>query len=109
MGQMFIAREAGPELVGTIGSRSAVVNNDPVSYTHLVLVGLRQGEGKSTFVRWLAMDDAFFREVTVLEGQKGSEAVEGAWICEMAELLALRRAKDAEAVTGCLLYTSRCV
>ena len=41
-----------------------------------VLVGLRQGEGKSTFVRWLAMDDAFFREVTVLEGQKGSEAVE---------------------------------
>lgn len=65
-----------------------------------VLVGLRQGEGKSTFVRWLAMDDAFFREVTVLEGQKGSEAVEGAWICEMAELLALRRAKDAEAVKG---------
>lgn len=46
------------------------------------------------------MDDAFFREVTVLEGQKGSEAVEGAWICEMAELLALRRAKDAEAVKG---------
>lgn len=65
-----------------------------------VLVGLQQGEGKSTFVRWLAMDDAFFREVTVLEGQKGSEAVEGAWICEMAELLALRRAKDAEAVKG---------
>ena len=30
MGQMFIAREAGPELVGTIGSRSAVVNNDKI-------------------------------------------------------------------------------
>ena len=30
MGQMFIAREAGPELVGTIGSRSAVVNNDQI-------------------------------------------------------------------------------
>lgn len=27
MGQMFIAREAGPELVGTIGSRTAVANN----------------------------------------------------------------------------------
>src|SRR5690606_6736645 len=26
-GQMFIAREAGPELVGTIGNRTAVVNN----------------------------------------------------------------------------------
>ena len=30
MGQMFIAREAGPEMVGTIGSRSAVANNDQI-------------------------------------------------------------------------------
>ena len=30
IGQMFIAREAGPELVGTIGSRNAVVNNDQI-------------------------------------------------------------------------------
>ena len=29
-GQMFVAREAGPELVGTIGNRSAVVNNDQI-------------------------------------------------------------------------------
>ena len=29
-GQMFIAREAGPELVGSIGNRSAVVNNDQI-------------------------------------------------------------------------------
>lgn len=35
----------------------------------IVLIG-RQGEGKSTFVRWLAMCDEFFREVTEIEGQK---------------------------------------
>ncbi len=29
-GQMFIAREAGPELVGTIGRRTAVVNNEQI-------------------------------------------------------------------------------
>ena len=29
-GQMFIAREAGPEMVGTIGGKSAVVNNDQI-------------------------------------------------------------------------------
>lgn len=29
-GQMFIAREAGPELVGTIGNRSAVANNSQI-------------------------------------------------------------------------------
>ena len=30
VGEMFIAREAGPELVGNIGSKSAVVNNDQI-------------------------------------------------------------------------------
>jgi hypothetical protein len=29
-GEMFIAREAGPELVGSIGSRTAVANNDQI-------------------------------------------------------------------------------
>lgn len=29
-GQMFLAREAGPELVGTIGNRTAVANNDQI-------------------------------------------------------------------------------
>jgi hypothetical protein len=29
-GQMFVAREAGPELVGSIGNRTAVANNDQI-------------------------------------------------------------------------------
>ena len=29
-GQMFVAREAGPEMVGSIGSRTAVANNDQI-------------------------------------------------------------------------------
>lgn len=70
-----------------------------------VLIG-RQGEGKSTFVRWLAIEDEFFREVNEIEGQKGMEAIEGAWICEMGELLALNRAKDVEAVKS---YITRLV
>lgn len=36
-GEMFIAREAGPELVGRMGSRSAVANNDQI------VDGIRQG------------------------------------------------------------------
>ncbi len=69
-----------------------------------VLIGTKQGEGKSTFVRWLALQDEFFTEVTEFEGQKGMEALEGAWICEIAELLALTRSKDVEAVKS---YLSR--
>lgn len=30
MGQLFIAREAGAELVGNIGGRTAVMNNDQI-------------------------------------------------------------------------------
>lgn len=30
MGELFVAREAGPEFVGSIGSRSAVANNDQI-------------------------------------------------------------------------------
>ena len=36
-GQMFIAREAGPELVGTIGRKAAVANNDQI------IEGIKQG------------------------------------------------------------------
>ena len=63
----------------------------------VVLIG-DQGNGKSTIVRWLNIDDSFYREVKTIEGQKGIEALTGGWICEVAELLAVSKAKDAEAV-----------
>lgn len=63
-----------------------------------VLIGTHQGEGKSSFARWLAIKDEFFTEVTEIEGQKGIEAIEGAWICEIAELLAVTKTKEVEAV-----------
>ena len=67
-----------------------------------VLIGTRQGEGKSTIVRWLAMKDDYFSEVTEFEGQKAIEALEGAWICEVSELLALTKTKEQEAVKSYL-------
>ena len=46
-GEMFIAREAGPELVGSIGNKSAVANNDQI------IEGIKQGtyEAVSTAMR----------------------------------------------------------
>ncbi len=67
-----------------------------------VLIGTQQGEGKSTFIRWLSLDDAYFAEVCDIEGQKGAEILCGAWICEIAELLALTRAREIEAVKAYL-------
>lgn len=67
-----------------------------------VLIGTRQGEGKSTLVRWLALKDEYFTEVNEFEGQKGIESIEGGWICEVSELLALTKTKEQEAVKSYL-------
>ena len=66
-----------------------------------VLTG-RQGSGKSTVVRWLAMQDEWFAELTELEGRESIEQLSGAWICEIAELLAFTRVKEQEAVKSFL-------
>ena len=63
-----------------------------------VLIGTHQGEGKSTLVRWIALQDEWFGEINEIDGQKGIEALEGIWICEMAEMLAMVRAKEQEAM-----------
>ena len=66
-----------------------------------VLTGA-QGSGKSTIVRWLAMQDEWFAEVTEMEGRESIEQLTGAWVCEIAELLALTRVKEQEAVKSSL-------
>ena len=57
-----------------------------------------QGSGKSSFIRWLALNDSWFKEVNELDGKEGKEALDGAWICEISELLALTKSKEVEAV-----------
>lgn len=70
-----------------------------------VLVG-GQGAGKSSFVRFLAIEDRFFTELSTIEGKEGMEAIEGAWLVEVSELLALTKTKEQEAVKA---YLSRLV
>ncbi len=67
-----------------------------------VLIGTEQGEGKSTLVEWLAMDEAYYGEVTDIENPKGIEQLSGVWIAEMGELLALTRARELEAIKAYL-------
>ena len=62
-----------------------------------ILIGTRQGEGKSTLVRFLAIHDDYYGEVTQMEGQQAIEQLQGKWICEISELLALTKTKEQEA------------
>ena len=63
----------------------------------IVLIG-GQAAGKSTIVRWLNMDEVFYREIKTISGKEGIEAIRGVWIGEVAELMAMTRVKEAEAV-----------
>ena len=71
-----------------------------------ILIGTEQGEGKSTLVRYLAIHDSYYGEVTAVEGQPSIEQLQGKWICEISELLALTKNKDQEAVKA---YITRAV
>lgn len=64
-GELFIAREAGPELVGAIGSRTAVANNDQI------VSGIQHGveEGNMGVVA------ALYQAITVLERIEQKETV----------------------------------
>lgn len=56
-----------------------------------VLIGTRQGEGKSTLVQWLALNDAYYAITKNMSGdQKSIEAIQGAWIVEISELAAFK-------------------
>lgn len=68
-----------------------------------VLIG-SQGAGKSTITRWLAMEDKYFGEVFNIEGKEGIESLNGKWICELGELIAVTKSKEVEAVKA---YLSR--
>lgn len=71
----------------------------------LCLVG-DQGAGKSSFFRFLAMNDDWFTD-DMKDVEKGDvfEKLEGHWIVEMSEMLAVNNARSIEALKGFLSRT----
>lgn len=57
-----------------------------------------QGCGKSTLIRYLAINDDYFGELKVMEGQQAIEDLSGRWIMEIPEMSAFTKAKDQEAI-----------
>ena len=63
----------------------------------VVLIG-NQGNGKSTIVRWLNMEDCYFGEIRTINGKEGIEATKGVWLGEVVELMAMTNPKQVEAI-----------
>lgn len=70
-----------------------------------VLVGTRQGEGKSTFIRWLAINEVWFTEIKKVDGAEAIEQLFGAWVCEIPELSAFKKADDVESIKAYVTRT----
>jgi predicted P-loop ATPase len=72
----------------------------------IVLVG-SQGCGKSSFLKALSCNDEWFNDnFNTIEGDKATERLRGMWIVELAELLAVKRAQDVEAIKSFITSTS---
>ena len=70
-----------------------------------VLLG-KQGIGKSTFLRLLSMNNAWYNDnFNTIEGDKAPEKLRGMWMVELAELLATKKAKEVESIKAFLTST----
>ena len=70
-----------------------------------ILIG-EQGVGKSTIIDWLALNTQYYKEVTTIDGKDGIECLEGGWICEFSELLAMTRQKDVQSMKAFVTRTA---
>ena len=79
MGELFVAREAGPEMVGTIGHRTAVANNDQIVeavsrgvYSAVVAaMSSGNGEGKAQAVNVYLDGKQIYSSIKRVEAERG--------------------------------------
>lgn len=62
-----------------------------------ILMG-KQRSGKSSLIRFLAINDDYFGELKDMEGQQAIENLQGKWILEIPEMSAFTKAKDQESI-----------
>lgn len=69
-----------------------------------ILADTKQGTGKSTMVRYLALNDDWFSDSlqNINDNKKSFEEIRGRWIVEMAEMIATNKTKDVEVIKGYL-------
>ena len=75
-------------------------------FDYMMVLVSDQGIGKSTFLRLLCLNDAWFNDnFSTLDGDKAVEKLRGMWIVELAELQATKKSKDVETIKA--FITSR--
>ena len=86
-----------------LGAICRVFNPGCKFETMLCLVGKKQGTGKSTFMRFLAINDDWFTDdIKHLDDERIFQKLQGHWICELPEMLAAINARNVEDIKSFL-------
>ena len=81
-----------------LGAVSRIFNPGCKFETFICLVG-DQGAGKSTFLRFLAMNDKYFTDdLNRLDDEKIAAKLQGHWIIEMPEMMSILNSKRVEGI-----------
>jgi len=74
----------------------------------IILADTKQGSGKSTICRFIALNDEWFTDglTDLSDPKKSFEAICGHVVVELGEMLATRRAKDVEGIKAYLSKTA---
>jgi len=81
------------------------IYNPGCKFDYMPILMGKQGSCKSTIVNWLCLRNDFYREVLSIDGKDGIESINGGWICEFSELLAMVRAREVESLKGYITRT----
>ena len=74
-------------------------------FDYFVIFEGKQGTGKSRLVEMLNPVEKYYSDLRTIDGKEACECIDGSFIIELSELLALVRAKDVEAMKAFITRT----
>lgn len=74
-------------------------------FDYMPILISEQGKGKSTIVKWLALNDKYYADLSTIEGKDALENIQGMWVCELSELVAMVKSKEVEAMKSFISRT----
>lgn len=76
-------------------------------FDYCIVIKGEQGSGKSTLIRFIALDDLYFTDdLKNLADENVFECIRGKWIVEMGEMLFTKKTKEVEAIKSFLTRLS---
>lgn len=75
-----------------VAAAKRAISKESVKFDPMPILIGEQGIGKSTFIRYLAVNESWYDEsLSTFEGKEAAEHIQGSWIVEIGELAAMSK------------------